>query len=166
MFGNDLGLSSQSDDRRAGSGIYLLWNSGALVYVGQAVCVFARAAMHCKDKDFDRSTFMLFPKSDLDFVESYFIWFLRPSLNKQIPLLGKVSQYSRGRVSVRAKAKVLAVLEWLPHELVLRRFGEAEARSEGFHVNHCRRDKRSRLNQSMLRLFLANREQQSAAASR
>jgi len=153
MFGSDLGLSSTDNDPRSRSGIYCLWKRARIVYVGQALCVLSRAADHCLDKSFDRSTFLRFAKSDLDFVESYLIWFLRPEMNKQVPMLGRMSAYSRGRVSVRAKAKVIEVLESLPTDLVLGRFSEAELRDSDVRGNQSRQQKRLRLNRTMRSLF-------------
>lgn len=156
MFGSDLGLSVSERDERSKPGIYFLWRDDRIVYIGQAVCMFSRAAEHCQDKHFDRSTFIPFVVSDLDFVESYLIWFLRPEMNKQIPLLGRVSLYARGRVSVRAKAKVIEILESLPREYVESKFNEAETRDCGVAGgNASRRRKRMRLNAGMRHLFSA-----------
>ncbi len=155
MFGNDLGLSSTNKDPRSRSGVYFLWKHDRIVYVGQALCVLSRAADHCLNKSFDRSTFLRFARHDLDFVESYFIWFLQPDMNKQVPILGRISSYHRGRISVRAKAKVLEVLESLPSEFVYQRFAEAEARDSDIRGNQSRQQKRRKLNKAMLEMFAA-----------
>ena len=166
MFGNDLGLTSTNKDPRSRSGVYFLWKHGRIIYVGQALCVLSRAADHCLDKSFDRSTFIRFAKHDLDFVESYLIWFLRPEINKQVPILGRISTYHRGRISIRAKAKVLEVLESLPSEFVFQRFAEAELRDSDIRGNQSRQQKRRRLNRSMLEMFSANHGGVSLTCSR
>lgn len=159
MFGSDLRLSSTNNDPRSRSGVYFLWKHGRIIYVGQALCVLSRAADHCLDKSFDRSTFLRFAKRDLDFVESYLIWFLQPEINKQVPILGRISAYHRGRISVRAKAKVLEVLDSLPVEFVFQKFAEAELRDSDIRGNQSRQQRRRRLNRSMLAMFAAGKSQ-------
>ena len=154
IFGADLGLSSSHSDNRSRSGIYFLWLENNIVYVGQALCLLSRAADHCADKCFDRSSFLLFEPCDLDFVESYFIWFLRPHLNKQVPLLGRVSSYLGRRVSAKAKSKVIEVLLTLPPDYVTSRFDEARRRDDNQQrTNYASRRKRLRLNEEMLCRF-------------
>lgn len=159
MFGNDLRLDSNDNDPRSRSGVYFLWRGGRIVYVGQAMCVLSRAADHCIDKSFDRSSFIRIKPSDLDFVESYLIWFLRPEMNKQVPILGRISPYSRGRISVCAKAVIIAVLESLPDDYVLGRFMEAESRESNTCGNQQRQQKRRRMNKSMRQMFAAGLNQ-------
>lgn len=159
MFGNDLGLSSTNKDPRSRSGVYFLWKHDRIVYIGQALCVLSRAADHCLDKSFDRSTFLRFAQRDLDFVESYLIWFLQPEINKQVPILGRMPPYHRSRISVRAKAKVLEVLESLPSQFVLQRFAEAELRDSDVRGDQSRQQKRRRLNKAMLEMFCAGKDQ-------
>ena len=160
VVGEDLRLSSPPRDSRTGPGVYLLWRDGQIVYVGQAQSVLQRAADHCADKDFDASSFVRLKPADLDFVESYLIWFLQPRLNKQLPLLGKVRPGGRGRASMFAKRFILSVLESLPFEYAKTRFADAEQRGSGTCAEYLpRQEKRLRLNAQMKALFLSNREE-------
>jgi hypothetical protein len=67
------------------SGVYFLIAGPDVVYVGQAVNVYARIAQHMRDpgKMFDRALYMVVPESDLDGVEMSFIRALRPRLNRK-----------------------------------------------------------------------------------
>lgn len=124
----DVGISSCDDDPRTSPGVYFLFSGQRLVYVGQAHNVVSRVAEHCKDKSFSRSAFVPMLRGDLDFVESYLICFLRPMLNKKIPVLGYRNQYTRGRISIKAKSFVSQVIEGIPRPDAIRLFAEEMAR--------------------------------------
>lgn len=62
------------------SGVYFLLNGNEIVYVGQAVNVYARIGQHV-DKRFDRYAFIPCAINALDKLESLYIHCLRPKLN-------------------------------------------------------------------------------------
>lgn len=62
------------------SGVYFLLDGDEVVYVGQAVNVYARIGQHT-DKRFDRYAFVPCPVDSLDRLESLYIHCLRPRLN-------------------------------------------------------------------------------------
>ena len=94
----DLGISSVRHGKRCNAGVYFLWNKGSLLYVGQSTNVVKRICEHARDKDFDCSTFEPLRERDMYFVESYLIWFLKPPLNKQIPVLGSMGCNYDGKI--------------------------------------------------------------------
>lgn len=62
------------------TGVYFLLDGTEVVYVGQAVNIYARIAQH-SDKQFDRYAFVPCPREMLDKLESLYIHCLRPPLN-------------------------------------------------------------------------------------
>jgi len=66
-------------------GVYLLYRSGSLIYIGQSMNVYARVTQH-RDKAFDKVMFIPCKREVLDVVESVLITTLRPELNGPPPL--------------------------------------------------------------------------------
>lgn len=64
------------------SGVYFLYSKGAVVYVGKSKNILARLGSHCPEKEFDSYSCIKIPTDLLDEVEQYFIFKLKPSLNK------------------------------------------------------------------------------------
>lgn len=73
-------IAKASRPWQAESGVYFLLDGQEVVYVGQAVNVYARIGQHT-DKKFDRYAFVLCPREMLDKLESLYIHCLRPRLN-------------------------------------------------------------------------------------
>lgn len=67
------------------TGVYFLVCSGTVVYVGQAVNVYARIAQHRNSKIFDGYAYIPCEKEMLDRLESLYIHYLRPELNGDTP---------------------------------------------------------------------------------
>jgi len=63
------------------SGVYFLIDNSEIVYVGQAVNVYARIDQHSFTKTFSHYAFVPCKKELLDRLESLYIHFLRPKLN-------------------------------------------------------------------------------------
>lgn len=74
-------LLAASHPRSILSGVYFLFAGGELVYVGQSVNVFVRLAAHMREKDFDRWSYVLCGRDELDTLETRFIKAFRPPLN-------------------------------------------------------------------------------------
>ncbi len=72
--------SAKIDRSAIGPGIYFLFSSNKLVYVGQSISVLSRVGSH-QDKIFDRFSFIPVPKSRLNETERSFINLLLPELN-------------------------------------------------------------------------------------
>jgi hypothetical protein len=65
------------------SGIYFLLLKKKIIYIGQAVNVFARIGDHARTtKDFDAWTWIPCPRDNLLKLESQYIQWFRPPLNK------------------------------------------------------------------------------------
>jgi hypothetical protein len=62
-------------------GIYFLFDSDELVYVGQSVNVFARIGQHIGYKEFTHWTFINCNQHELDYLEVQYIWKFKPRLN-------------------------------------------------------------------------------------
>lgn len=62
-------------------GIYFLCDEGDVVYVGQSKSPNVRVLTHKKDKKFTHVFFIPCPESELDILESKFIYSLMPRLN-------------------------------------------------------------------------------------
>jgi len=78
-----LSKSSKLDMNAFKSGIYLLFNSDVLVYIGQAKCVAERLVKHYKDteKTFDDVRYINVPEEDLNEYETALIKIFNPKLN-------------------------------------------------------------------------------------
>jgi hypothetical protein len=64
------------------SGIYFVWENGAVVYVGQSINLGARCRLgHHAIRNGDKISFVLVPKNILNFAESFYIGLLRPIRN-------------------------------------------------------------------------------------
>ena len=61
-------------------GVYFLLDGKEIVYVGQAVSIYARISQHV-DKKFDGYAFVPCPREMLDKLESLYIHYLQPRLN-------------------------------------------------------------------------------------
>lgn len=66
-------------------GIYFLYKGVDIKYVGKANNVVTRVLQHHGVKDFDRVYFLPCPLDHLSNVESVFIRYLNPPLNRSIP---------------------------------------------------------------------------------
>ena len=63
-------------------GVYFIVVDGRVRYVGQARHVYARLAVHAREKEpFERVTVIECSPSDLDVIESFYIHRLRPEWN-------------------------------------------------------------------------------------
>lgn len=62
-------------------GIYFLYNSGQLIYIGKSLDILGRINQHTKTKKFDRYSFEEVPKSELAQVEKACIEYYLPKLN-------------------------------------------------------------------------------------
>ena len=64
-------------------GVYFLCDKGAVVYVGQSICVIGRVGTHVHQgiKKFDKAYFLPCPKEELDSIEIHFIRELNPKYN-------------------------------------------------------------------------------------
>jgi len=62
-------------------GVYFLVKGNRVVYVGQSVNVYSRAANHFNNKTFDSWSFIPCEEKDLDVLESLYIHFLQPAQN-------------------------------------------------------------------------------------
>lgn len=74
-----------TDPLQATSGVYLLYQRGNLLYVGQSTNVYARIPHH-KDKPYDKVLFLPCSVEVLDVVESALIAALRPKMNGPPPI--------------------------------------------------------------------------------
>jgi hypothetical protein len=64
------------------SGIYFFWHDAAVWYVGQSVCLRDRVTnLHNRGFKEAQVSWLLFPESELFWVECYYIWLTRPALN-------------------------------------------------------------------------------------
>lgn len=89
MWGHD-DIANRAGEFRKSVGVYFLVKGSCVVYVGQSTNVLARIAQHAKDgKDFDRACYIPCSESELDVVESLYIWSLRPVLNHHAPITFK-----------------------------------------------------------------------------
>ena len=74
-------LLTASHPRGIFTGIYVLFLAGRIVYVGQSTNVFARLAQHQERKTFDRFSFIVCTRTDLNNLETKLIREFRPPLN-------------------------------------------------------------------------------------
>ena len=73
------------------SGVYFLVEGDEIVYVGQAVNVYARISQHALTKTFSRYAFVPCKPDMLDRLESLYIHVLRPKLNGNIHGMAKLA---------------------------------------------------------------------------
>lgn len=68
-------------------GIYLLWDRGAVVYVGQSENILQRVGVHLANplKDFDGFSYAVVETGDLNIIEAEIIIRYSPRLNKGLP---------------------------------------------------------------------------------
>lgn len=66
------------------SGVYFLFLSGRLVYIGRAVNIARRLGQHTADKAFDAYSFIACHPSEMAALEAKCILRFRPTLNKQL----------------------------------------------------------------------------------
>jgi len=150
-FGSSLGLSTDFFTKRIAMGIYFLWLRGDVIYVGQSTNVLYRLSNHGQRIVFDCSTFLKVRSfADLDFVESYLIWFLRPQFNRGAPFLGHVGPRDDGCVSDWAFQKVVDILRSLERKHVKKTFAIAYKKEEKSCRSDWRRNKRNDRVQKML----------------
>jgi len=71
----------------SGPAVYFLWKGDELVYIGQAVNLFARVAYHLRDKEFDSFSHVACKLEELDELERRAILMWQPSLNKRFVYL-------------------------------------------------------------------------------
>lgn len=76
------------------TGIYFLYLRGKLQYIGQAVDVYARIAVHRREKTFDEAKFLACTREELNDWEGFFIRLLEPPLNG-----GKMAAYHNAPAS-------------------------------------------------------------------
>jgi predicted DNA-binding transcriptional regulator AlpA len=81
---NDYGMNI-TEPMQATSGVYLLFEKGDLLYVGQSTNVYSRVPQH-RDKPYDKVLFLPCSIEVLDVVESALIAALRPRLNGPPPI--------------------------------------------------------------------------------
>lgn len=66
------------------SGIYFVWNSGEVVYVGQTISLKHRARLcHEHIEEGDQISFLRIEREELNFSENYYIGIARPSRNRR-----------------------------------------------------------------------------------
>ena len=151
MLGSSLGVSSDCFTKRIAMGIYFLWLRGEVIYVGQSTNVLFRLCAHGQHMVFDFSTFLPVKSfADLDFVESYLIWFLRPQCNRGVPYLGNVGFRDDGCVSDWAFEKVVKVLRSLQKKHVKKTFAIARKKEEKSRNSDWRRNENNDRVQKML----------------
>lgn len=154
MFGENLGLSSDFVTGRTGMGIYFLWLRGELLYLGQAINVLSRVSQHCQSLEFDLSTFLQVESfADLDFVESYLIWFLRPQFNRQFHLLGNVGYHRQDSVSDWAFEKVVEILRSLDKKHVRKTFRLAFCRDQNSRFGSTKQCDRRQRNDRIIKML-------------
>lgn len=68
-------------------GIYFLFQDQELVYVGQSFSIYSRIGTHCADREkvFNRVAIILCDVSELDALETQYIFKFKPKFNKKIP---------------------------------------------------------------------------------
>lgn len=66
-------------------GIYFLFQSSNLVYVGQSVDIHARLSAHVRKKEFDRYTVIPCQPDQLNEMEADYIVYFNPPLNRSLP---------------------------------------------------------------------------------
>jgi excisionase family DNA binding protein len=66
------------------AGVYFLFLSGRLVYIGRAVNIARRLGQHTADKAFDAYSFIACHPSEMAALEAQCILRFRPTLNKQL----------------------------------------------------------------------------------
>jgi hypothetical protein len=71
------------------AGIYMLWLEREIIYIGKAKTIRNRVSWHALDKKaFDEVSFIPVPnEAQRDYLESVLIDFLRPKLNKVMPIV-------------------------------------------------------------------------------
>jgi hypothetical protein len=67
----------------SGPAVYFLWRGDELVYIGQAVNLFARVATHLRDKEFDGFSYVPCALQELNELERRAILMWQPTLNKR-----------------------------------------------------------------------------------
>jgi len=73
-------------------GIYFIWDSFHVVYVGQSVCLANRVRIgHPNIKNGDKASFLLWPEDDLSLTECYYIWRCKPERNREGKIGGQLS---------------------------------------------------------------------------
>jgi hypothetical protein len=66
----------------SGPAVYFLWKGEELIYIGQAVNLFARVAVHLRDKEFDSFSYVSCKLEELSELERRAILLWQPTLNK------------------------------------------------------------------------------------
>lgn len=80
-------------------GVYFLLHDSEVVYVGQSIDVESRIRSHRAEKEFDSYHVIACQQSELDALESAYIFYLQPKLN------------SRSNTSIRAPITIYGMLE-------------------------------------------------------
>lgn len=63
-------------------GVYFLWRTPSVIaYVGQSVCIRNRVRGHPQKELEDLVSWLVFPRSELNFAEAYYIGVCRPARN-------------------------------------------------------------------------------------
>jgi hypothetical protein len=65
--------------------VYFLLNKNEIVYVGQTLNIEQRLRAHCRDKKFERVSYIKVLKRDLNYTEAYYIVKFRPPYNQIVP---------------------------------------------------------------------------------
>lgn len=80
------------------SGIYFLWKDDSIDYVGRANCIGSRLhPSHHRLKPHHRVSVVRMNRADSWVAEPYYIWWLRPTLNKEIQESSKASGFEESQ---------------------------------------------------------------------
>lgn len=84
LLPKDVIIAKSKEDKGIACGIYFLIKDDEIVYIGQSVNIASRLSQHT-NKDFDRMSFILCNKSELNILETLYILAYQPKLNGVMP---------------------------------------------------------------------------------
>jgi len=86
------------------SGVYFLILNSEIIYIGQSVNMYSRAASHY-DKEFDSVVYMPCPKEDLNIMESIYIHEFKPAQNGKYKYIGWMSPVKTAKLNELIEAR-------------------------------------------------------------